>query len=83
MNDSWFISMLTEIDSTSNWGYEGGVHGNDIVQVVLQLRTNGRADQSCVDVYRHVITIFKHSSKSVHEMIKSKSCAWIQKVVWK
>ena len=44
MNDSWFVCMFTEIDCAGYWGYEGGLHGDDIVQVVLQLRTNSGAD---------------------------------------
>jgi hypothetical protein len=44
MNDSWFVSMLTEIDRPSHWGYESGLHGDDIVLIGLELGTNSGTD---------------------------------------
>lgn len=44
VNDSWFVSMLTEIDCPCHRGYESSLHCDDIVQIVFKLRTNGGAD---------------------------------------
>ena len=37
VNDGWFVPVLTEIDCSGHGRYESGLHGYDIVQVVLKL----------------------------------------------
>ena len=53
MNDSWFVSMLTEIDCPRHWGYESGLHGDDIVLVGLELGTNSGTDKSYMYILGH------------------------------